>query len=768
MSGTTSATTGEPCHRLSAGANATIVGCCVIATSLLLPPNPISQVAGIAGMVLLIGAVLTSSLDLRGTSLAARLAVALGFGVVAFLLVGALLGAVLTHVGVARPLSRDPLLVAWGVILVAIAARTVVTRADPVRSLLDGVSTRHLAWALVLAAPPLGALVGVALLNSKSDATLAIVVGVLAMVMAVAAVAVPDAAPGPPRVLLLASAMLTVALQGTFRGGWLAGFDIQHEFYIGSLAIQQGRFPLTHYVDPYGGMLSLTVWPAQLHALTGATLRGILGVAPSIFLSTCVLVTWCILRERLGGRASAALCAIFILGSEPLVQELPQVTRQCYALFFFSLLVLAISSTSLPRRSAQALACASGVGIAVTHYSSAYLAAGAVLLACAATYAARTPRDVRVLTWPVTSVVVGAAVLWGGLVARTGSSISQVLSSVRSDGLGLLPGTGGVVERWLRGASISQLVNAKVIYAADLKARHTTYKWMSVTSAADHLRLVNDPAPTAHGVRIVGPLLSVGGTTLAQLVLLGSVAAVLWCCWWSRRHPRTAALSGAAVFFVIAAGLSRFSQTVGVDFGPSRVAAQAFLIFVVAVGVAISTEPVRRPLARLLASGRTHAVVLVIAVVAVGGAVATSTGLAAMAIHKGQLPMAYSATGEQAQRLLSADDVGAASWVAVNRPSRYVVQADRIGSLALDDFGFNDRRNFFSSVDPIIVDNGSWVLAYRTNVVLGSARGGNNARTGVFVFPASYFGATRSILYVSPTDVVYGPTRPAPADRAGS
>ena len=101
--------------------------------------------------------------------------------------------------------------------------------------------------------------------------------------------------------------------------------------------------------------------------------------------------------------------------------------------------------------------------------------------------------------------------------------------------------------------------------------------------------------------------------------------------------------------------------------------------------------------------------------------------------------------------------------LAANRTGQDLVQADRIGALALDDFGYNDRRNFFSSVDPVIVDDASWVLAYSTNVATGSARGGNNARTGVFRFPAAYFDATRAVIYVSPDDVVYGPERSAPS-----
>jgi hypothetical protein len=750
------------------GANATVVACGVVATALLLPPNPVSQLLAVTGLLVVLGAVCMTRFDRLGATLVQRVVGCFALGLLGFLVLSALAAAVLVHLGVSRPLTRDPSLIGWGLVLVAVAGRAHVRGRDPVRDVVRGCSAVTARWCAVLSLPPLLALLGVALLNAGHGPAVAVLVGVVAAAMAVVAAVAPSAPWVPPRVALLVSSMLTFTMQGTFRGGWLAGFDVQHEFYIGSLAIGQGRFPLNHYVDPYGGMLSLTVWPAELHALTGMTLRAVLGTTPPFFLAACVLVVWAALRVKLSPRPAAALCALFVLGSEPLLQELPQVTRQCPALFFFAVLVLAMVTTDLPLRTAQVLACVGGIGLAVTHYSSAYLAAGAVLVGCAVTYAVRAPKATRVLAWPVTALVVGVVVAWGGLVARTGSSISQVLTSIRVDGLNLLPGTGGLVSRWLQGASISQLVNAHVIYEADVVLRHTQYRWMTVTPHAASAPLVNDPAPTAHGIAVVGPLLALVGTGVTELLLLVALASVLRCLWLSRRQPRLAAISGAALFFLAAAALSRFSQTVGVAFGPSRIAAQGSLIFVVVVAMALADPPLRARLARAPAVLRDRRTLLVLAVVTVGATVASASGLSALVERNAQLPDSYAATGEQAQRLLTPYDLEAADWVAANRPSQYVVQADRIGALALEDYGFNDRRNFFSTVDPIVVDDGSWVFAYRANVVLGTARGGNNARTGVFRFPASYFGATRTILYVSGTDLVYGPTRAVVANNAAS
>ena len=755
--GHVSASVTTSARRQLAGSNVSVVLGVLAAFAALVPVGPPAQCASVVGLIVLVGAVAASRLELSSASPAQRISICLGLGFLTFLVVTGVVSAVLPHLDVARTLSRWPLVVVWCVLDVGVLAWLVRTGDDPVRSVLQGIRASDAGWAAVLGVPPLLALFAVNLLNAGRGVVPADIVGALVVVMALAAVVVPQKSWCPPRILLLGSALLTATWQGTFRGGWLAGFDVQHEFYVGTLAINQAQFPLHHYVDPYGGMLSLTVWPAALHALTGMTLRTTLGLVPSVFLALALLVTWSALRDRLSPRVAASLCALFVVGSSPLLQELPQVTRQCYALFFFSLLVLAIVPGRLATPTARTLAIASGVGLALTHYSSAYLAAGGVIVGCALTYLVRTPRASRILNWQVSTAIVGAAVVWGGFVARTGASIKQIVTSIRTDGFQLLPGTGSIVSRWLGGASVSKLVNANVIYNADVNLRLGQYRFMKVVPQALGVQLVNAPAPSSHGVKIVSPVLLAGSNTVSQLLLLASLVSVALCLWWCWRRDRAlAAVGGVALFFLGAAGLSRFSQTVGVDFGPSRVEVQAYLIFVVIVAIVASTDAVTSRAARLLATLRRRQLAIGVVAVAVGVAVLTSTGLAALFEVHQQLPDAYSSTGEQAQRLLSPADLNAAKWVAANRSSQYMVQADRVGELALDDYGFNDRRNFFASVDPIIVDNASWIFAYRSNVVLGTARGGNNARLGVFLFPAAYFASMRPTLYTSGTDVVYG------------
>ncbi len=756
--------------RLSEGlarANWTTVLAAGTVACLLLPASSLTQVVGAAGLLGIVGSVLLRPLQL-GVRPAGRLALAAGAGYLAIVCLGAVVGSLYPALGEARPLTATTLRVTWAVLVAAIAVAAFLRGADPLRSLCNGVRRTHVAWLLVLGILPLLALTGSVRLNASGSSAIAVLVACVAVILVGAAVAMPHRPWMPARALLLGMAAVSLAWQGALRGGWLAGFDTQHEYYVGKLAAAQAVFPLVSYTDPYGGMLSLTVWPTQLHALFGINLRTVLVLAPGIALGLCVVMVYVTLREWCGARLAALLCGVFVVGCEPLMQELPLITRQCYALLFFTILVWAVATRSESVVARRLVAAAAGLGIAVCHYSSAYLAAAAVVVGCAVSYAAREPRTERVLTLPVTAFIAAAAGLWGGLIAHTGSSFSQVLSSIRTDGFQFLSGGGGVLTKWLRAAAVSQLVNAHAIRLADVHLRRTTYRWMHVDPAGARLPLVNNPAPSAHGVPLLGHVLSFSTTLIDELILVAAVVAVIACLWQWRSRPRLAAIGGLALPFLAISAFSRLSLTVALDFAPSRVRSQAYLLFAVVVGAALSEAKLPARLhwfasAAARSTGRVLAVAL--PVLAVGG----SSQLWDFLEPNGPLPFQLTTAGEQAQRLLSPDDLLAAEWLTANHPAAFPLQSDRFGQLALFDFGLNLRPRFIDSVDPVIVDDHAWLFAYGPNVRLGSARGGNNARIGVFVFPRAYYVSTRAILYVSPSDVVFGriPTSSSPALPAG-
>jgi hypothetical protein len=744
-----------PARRTGGPSTAMLTVSVITAASLFFERLPLAQTAAVVGIIVVIGAFFSDFLSWRRSTLTQRVVVVVAFGLLAMFLVGAGMAPLLHAAGVARPLTRVPLLVTWLVVLAAVNAVSSARRHDPVATAFDGLRFVHVGWMALLVVPPLLGLFGVEQLNHHHDEAWAIAMGVLVVVLAGLAIALPERPSGPPRVLLLASALLTAAWQGPLRGGWLAGYDIQHEFSVANTAVKLGRFPIPIHSDPYKGMLSLTVWPAQVHALTGLSLRSILAFPPSVMLALCLVAAWGTIRERVGPRLSALLCVLFLVASEPLLRELPSVTRQCYALFFFAVIVMAVVAQAPSPRSARWVVAAAGVGTALSHYSSAYLAAGAVLVGWLLFLAYRTPRGLRTLTAPVVGIVLGTTVVWGLLIAKTGSNFHQLATSIRNDGLRLLPGSGNPITRWLHGASVSQLVHARVIRANDTGLRLTYLRWMHVTSAAKHVPLVNAAAPKASGVPVLGALLSIGAALLSEAVLIGALVSVVGCLWLAVRDRRLAGLSGMAVFGALAAGMSRSSQTVAVEFGPTRVQAQMYLVFVVVV--AVCAQALLRDRANLrgvIAHWKLPLVAGGVVLALVGTVYSTQIGL--LTQRGGSLPLEYASTGEQIERVPVPADLAAARYLATFAPRTTVVQADYFGQLSLFNYGFAVGRRLVPSVDPIIIDNSGWVLATTPNLIQHRARGGTVTSVGVFVFPVAYLTGTRAVLYTSPTDAVYG------------
>ena len=69
--------------------------------------------------------------------------------------------------------------------------------------------------------------------------------------------------------MVLYAAGLATVWASSLRGDPLYGFDIATEYQRLQLTVGSGIWHAAHPNDAYGAMLSITVMPAELHALTG-------------------------------------------------------------------------------------------------------------------------------------------------------------------------------------------------------------------------------------------------------------------------------------------------------------------------------------------------------------------------------------------------------------------------------------------------------------------------------------------------------------------
>ena len=170
--------------------------------------------------------------------------------------------------------------------------------------------------------------------------------------------------------------MTVVALvwQVSSRGDWLFGTDIQHEYSVANTAAVTGRFALTTHSDAYQAMLSLTVLPAQLHALSSASVEILLQYLPAAVLGLVAVGALCIFRSLASEGLAVGFTLLFVGVNTALVTELPAVTRQCYGLLMFESMILIIVLAPQPIRRSHVLAATLGVAMAWSHYSTAYIA----------------------------------------------------------------------------------------------------------------------------------------------------------------------------------------------------------------------------------------------------------------------------------------------------------------------------------------------------------------------------------------------------------
>ena len=202
------------------------------------------------------------------------------------------------------------------------------------------------------------------------------------------------------------------------------------------------------------------------------------------------------------------------------------------------------------------------------------------------------------------------------------------------------------------------------------------------------------------------------------------------------------------------AAVSRSSETLAVQFGPTRVQLQVYLIFAATIAVTFSRLPTKD-----WASRRWWAPLAVVVAIVAAVSVVNSSVLSSVVEKNAQLVSYFSNRGDQVARLPTTQDLVAGQWLAAKAPSTKLIQSDWDGQLIMYTFGFAVRLGFIPSIDPVTTDVHSWLLASQTNLLDGQARGGTGTETGVFNFPGEYLGATRAVLYASGADAVYGSDR---------
>jgi uncharacterized membrane protein len=653
--------------------------------------------------------------------------------------------------GISAPLRVVPLLITLEIVCAGLLlrARDAPPEAQIQWSALERPVT--IAWPLVL---PLIAGAGALRLNSGHSESIAIIAIVLVIATVVIGFLRASWYDDTELMVVLFSVSLALLWSFSLRGNLVYGFDISSEYYSLNQTVTAGVWHASHPNDAYGAMLSLTVFPAELHELSGVQTLMVLKVIYPVIGALFPVGVYCITRYLLVSRWAFLPSALIIM-QQTFFQQFPALARQEIATFLFTAFIAVLLDKNQARRSSGRwiLACLLSLSIVVSHYSTTYLAV--LLLALAIGYQfllsliRHAPRVSGVVVISFAVLTTGA-VLWNGPITHSASNISQFKQLVGSNGLELLPNKGGnPFTTYLQGETPQSLSPEQYQSFIDTYYQKnfpfitplpdsSDPKYNIQTTDADNKPPVSIPS-------------IYNGLNLGQLLvqqfcnLLAGIGALILIL---RRKTHSIAtplglfgLAGTTVLILV-----RVSGTIAQAYNPQRAFMQ--LLIVVAIGICW----IFQQMGMRYKSARP--VILAICSFSVGVFMIGSTGLSG-AFLGGGVPANLGDYFLDYQRFVQVTpDIASAAWVLKEAPPSQIIQTDRYGELRLATMAAQ-RPGIFGDIAPETIDGHAWVYATNTMLIVDLVQSGTGNIAAFYAFPKTFLDSNFNVVYTNGASEVF-------------
>jgi uncharacterized membrane protein len=719
----------------------------------------VARIFSLAFLLLVPGVLLVATCRARPANGAVRLALVVAASV-AFLMVAAVASsALLPRFGVAQPLARGPMVVLVNEVLGLLTL--IVARArEPIASLLEDrvPNGRQLVVALALGALPFAAAGAAEAVNHGQGPMPAIAVLVIGGLLLVGLL---FASARVPQWVLLAglyAVAVSVIYSYSLAGDRLFGWDIQEEFRAFSLTMQAGSWTAAVHGDPYRAMLSITALPTVLARVTGISGVSILRAVDPLLFAFFPLMVYSV-AVRWVSRTAAFAAAAFVVVQLAFAQQMPAITRQEVALLFFGVLVAVAFDDDLPVMYRRCVVLLAGCALAVTHYSTAYVTALA-LVGTWLVYAFvrllrrrardRTVRHRRVLASWVVLGILAFTIFWNFGVTHSTGNVLQFAKQASERGPEFLPSSQGrsLLLRWLQGNAPQKISGEKYAERVALIYRAGA-PWLNgypdaITNAYPVKNATVPPligfSPAAGALD--ASLLIVVSQGVVALTALGMVAFG-----WQRRRDRgTSGRELACLGFVILAfvGVMRVSGVAAEAYNQERAQIHAAVVLSVGLATVVAWALSKaRKLTLLAVAGGLMVVFL------------SSSGLAAV-LGGGDAPANLMNRGDSEERFAITDaEVATAQWLAANREPDSIVYTDRYGKLRLWVSTSIGGNSIIDSLTPKTLDRGAYVYASEANVRGGRGRGAIGPDYAVYAFPTKFLDAEKATVYSTGLTRVY-------------
>src|SRR3954451_24086480 len=652
--------------------------------------------------------------------------------------------------GAAEPLRAMPMLIGIEAVCILLAVAGIGAGPDVGVQLRPAAFRLRRLWPAML--PALAAAGALRLTNGHS-ASVAIVAAVATVVTLVFLLARAGRLSRGQLSFGLYCVALAAIWAFSLRSRFVYGWDISSEFHVLANTLNAGVWHSSHPHDAYGAMMSLTILPAALSALTGISGLVLLkAVFPLLFALFPVGLFWVALRFV--SRRWAIVAAAFVLVQSYYFQELPAIARQEIALLLFVGFVAALLDKRLPAGPRFALLALLGAGVAVSHYSTTYLAIGMVAVALvtqAVLFILRRPVPGMAVPLVVglVALMAGAGV-WYGAVTHSTSNAEDFTTNIREHGLDLLPSAKpgqGFVQSYLSG-NTPKKVDARRYERLVTRDYRKHRNFIIPIPAAKHSKYDLRDASVS-GATVRAPKVKEGLGTLQVLIaqianalaVLGAAVLIL-----RRRAGPVARAVGLLAFGTLGAlVMIRLSGTAAQAYNQQRAFVQTMVPLAIALVWLLQAVTSRwRPL---------RIVTPALAAVALAVIFVSTTGVSALAVG-GDKPTSLANSGEDFERFyITRPELAAAEFVGGVKPGD-LVYTDRYGQLGL--LAATGRtQGLLLDPTPRSLDQHAWIYGSRTNVGPGRARGqvGNDYTT--YQWPKQFLADEFNTVYTNGTSSVY-------------
>jgi uncharacterized membrane protein len=652
-------------------------------------------------------------------------------------------------VGVAQPLRAGPLLV--GLEITCFALLVVSIHAPPTVAIPWRTLSRpgRLAWPLIL---PIVAAIGALRLNSGHSGMIALIAAAVVVAVLITVAALSPRLDDALLIVVLYAASLAIIWSYSLRGDPLYGFDIATEYQRLQQTVLAGVWHPSHPDDAYGAMLSVTVMPAQLHALSGMPALLVFKVLYPLIYALFPVAIFGLARGIVSRRWAFVPAALTM--AQYAFTEIAAVTRQEIALVLFVAMITAMLDPRVRRGPQWALVAVLGLAMALSHYSTTYVAITLIGITLPLQWAVSWFREVPRITGAMAVGFIAAlsgAVIWYGPVTQSDSHLLQVAQTVQAEGLNLLPNRApgsSLIDAYLQGNTKTPIPAAQ--YAQLIHAYYAANRpyIKPLPDASLPLYALRDSAVPEPPIKFhLGyDALSLCMLIIDQLVnILAAFGALLMVL---RRATPIIARQVALLALVTTLLLTvlRFSGTLAVAYGQERAQLQGLVL------LAIALSWVLERFARARRARQSRVFGLIVACLAV---VFVNTSYLVDSVLGGGTSASLSNSGAAFEYFyITTPELAAAQWLGKSALPGQLVYADEYAQLPLV-AATGVQHGLILDLTPLTLDQNAWVYAGRTNVLNGRAFAFYNEHIASYVFPADFLRANYDLVYTDGSSEVF-------------